>query len=54
MFYVGLIIGAVALIGLLVMLWTHSSWRRRDPFWRELRHHDHLIPPTPRSIRTVR
>lgn len=54
MFYVGLSIGAFALIGLLVLLWTQARWRHRDPFWREMRHHDHLIPPVPRSIRTVR
>ncbi len=50
----GFVLVAAAVLGLIAQLWVHTLWRHRDPFWREMRHHDHLIPPAARSPRASR
>lgn len=42
---------AVAFVFVVFAFAVQSAWLGCDPFWRSPRHHDHLIPPEPRSYR---
>lgn len=50
MSYVLALLGALFLGGVVLAVAVQIAWTFRHPFWRS-RHHDHLIPPAPRSYR---
>jgi hypothetical protein len=47
-------LGIIAFAILAMAFFAPILWSRRDEFWRLGTHHDHLIPPVPRSYRKAR